>query len=304
MREERILSQIRYAHPANTQTWRARAIRVTERIDAALQSAVLCGPSAVLPQGGKAAMNGTAAAPVSKNFGESASWNGAIGISLVETQILSKDQELTFDPVQVADFSEIENEAVLSTVSAVCTLPEDWHECTYVVGKTIEPGFSCSPVLKRRNEKETFHEVPKNFTVESLLESEELRRTENGNVRGNVPIGESETSEFREGERLRSPFDRDFEEEPDAEIFCEVSDLMSRPNVMEIPAEFSILLGRCRFPISEILGWKVGTVLNLGQKLEESAEVFVNGGCAGRGFPVECENRVGVRLCSPVPERF
>ena len=249
-------------------------------------------------------MNGTAAAPVSKNFGESASWNGAIGISLVETRILSKDQELTFDPVQVADFSEMENESVLSTVSAVCTLPEDWHECTYVVGKTIEPGFSCSPVLKRRNEKETFHEVPKNFTVESLLESEELRRTENGNVCGNVPIGESETSEFREGERLRSPFDRDFEEEPDAEIFCEVSDLMSRPNVMEIPAEFSILLGRCRFPISEILGWKVGTVLNLGQKLEESAEVFVNGGCAGRGFPVECENRVGVRLCSPVPERF
>ncbi|MBQ9456311.1 MAG: FliM/FliN family flagellar motor switch protein, partial [Thermoguttaceae bacterium] len=47
---------------------------------------------------------------------------------------------------------------------------------------------------------------------------------------------------------------------------------------------------------SEILGWKKGTILNLGQKIDKTCEVFVNGGCAGRGFPVEYENRVGARV--------
>ena len=259
-------------------------------------------------------MNASVSGNGLERFGSLALDGGALGISLVETQIFPSDLEPHFEPVQVIDleFPEAGMDPEFtggSTVSAAYAVPMDWRTCVYVVAKTVEPGSRCRSDQNSGNGAEC-REALKNFTAEDLMESDGFLRLGGGVQAGGTAdapsfsLKEEELPSVREAGRIYSPFERDLEKEAEAEIVQRVPVSLDRLSVMEIPAELSIVLGRRRLPVAELLKWQVGTVLNLGQKLEESAEVFVNGCCAGSGFPVECENRVGVRLCGLDPDRF
>ena len=264
-REERILSQIRYAHPANTQIWRAHSMRQIEQFSAELQALL-----AVASWGGNAGTQ-TASQPAEALPATSVSVPVPM-TSIVETQILAKDSEELFAPIQVIDLwkDAAISESEFQPLSVTCDFPGNWTENAFVVAKTFEPPA-----------------IPQGFTAESLLEPESK---EEGEAEGGT---EPETESVP---LARTPFRTDFSEVSDLEVPQIRTAPVDAKQVMGIPVSVSILLGRAKLPVSELLEWKVGTILNLGQKTSESAEVFVNGGCAGNGFPVEYENHVGVLL--------
>ncbi|MDO4630472.1 MAG: FliM/FliN family flagellar motor switch protein, partial [Planctomycetia bacterium] len=117
------------------------------------------------------------------------------------------------------------------------------------------------------------------FTAESLLETESTEKVIEKPEEIGYPV----------------PFTTDFSLEVDVLAAETLKIRADETRVMEISVPVSVLIGRAKRSVAEILGWKIGDVVNLGQKTEETSEVFVNGGCAGRGFPVEWENRVGIQ---------
>ena len=245
-REEQILSQIQYEHPMNTQRWRVRVEKTTERFKNEIQAAMLIAAySRSMANPGFA----SAPAPVS-----------GIALppmtSLVETKIPCEG----IDPVQIVEFP-LTTEEPFEPVSVALT---DWSENSFVVSSLIEPESTIEP--------------PKDeIQPETLMETDE----------------EAETVEMP---HVLTPFTEDFSEEAETEAFPALTAPTDVQKRLEVPVPVSILLGRGRVSVSEILGWKKGTILNLGQKIDKTCEVFVNGGCAGRGFPVEYENRVGARV--------
>nr|MCR5164570.1 FliM/FliN family flagellar motor switch protein [Thermoguttaceae bacterium] len=243
-REEQILSQIQYEHPMNTQRWRARAEKTTERFKNEIQAAMLIAAysrSLGNPRPVAAPVSGIALPPMT---------------SLVETKIPCEG----IDPVQIVEFP-LTTEEPFEPVSVTLT---DWSENSFVVSNLIEPGNMIEP--------------PKDeIQPGTLLETE----------------SEAEPVEMP---HVLTPFAEDFSEEAETEAFPAVTAPVDVQKMLEVPVPVSILLGRGKVSVSEILGWKKGTILNLGQKIDKTCEVFVNGGCAGRGFPVEYENRVGARV--------
>lgn len=243
-REEQILSQIQYEHPMNTQRWRARAEKTTERFQNEIQAAMLVAAYSRWmgnPRPAAEPVSGIALPPMA---------------SLVETKIPCEG----IDPVQIVEFP-LSTEEPFEPVSVALT---DWSENSFIVSSLIEPEKTIEP--------------PKDeIRPETLMET----------------AAEAETVEMP---RVLTPFAEDFSEEDETEAFPALTAPTDVQKRLEVPVPVSILLGRGKVSVSEILGWKKGTILNLGQKIDKTCEVFVNGGCAGRGFPVEYENRVGARV--------
>ena len=176
--------------------------------------------------------------------------------SLVETKIPCEG----IDPVQIVNLP-LSTEEPFEPVSVALT---DWSENSFVVSSLIEPGNMTEPPRD---------EIQPGTLMETDSEAE--------------PV---------EMPRVQTPFAEDFSEEDETEAFPALTAPTDVQKRLEVPVPVSILLGRGKVSVSEILGWKKGTILNLGQKIDKTCEVFVNGGCAGRGFPVEYENRVGARV--------
>ncbi|MDO4859053.1 MAG: FliM/FliN family flagellar motor switch protein [Thermoguttaceae bacterium] len=244
-REEFILSQIRYEHPMNTQRWRVRAKKTSERFLCEIQAAMLIAAysRSVVPVPSPVPTQPTLQIPPMT--------------SLVETKIPCEG----IDPVQIVDFQSFVDEPF----EPVSVTLSDWSENSFIVSSLIEP------------EKTT------DVSHEGEIQPEMLMETD---VKAE-PI---------ELPHVMTPFAEDFSEEEETEAFPALTAPVDVQKMLEVPVPVSILLGRRRVSVSEILGWKKGTILNLGQKIDKTCEVFVNGGCAGRGFPVEYENRVGARV--------
>jgi flagellar motor switch/type III secretory pathway protein FliN len=243
-REEQILSQIQYEHPMNTQRWRARVEKTTERFKTEIQAAMLVAAYSRWmgnPRPGPAPVSEISLPPMA---------------SLVETKVPCEG----IDPVQIVNLP-LSTEEPFEPVSVALT---DWSENSFIVSSLIEPEKTIEPP---RDE----------IQPGTLLETE----------------SEAEPVEMP---RVLTPFAEDFSEEAETEAFPALTAPVDVQKMLEVPVPVSILLGRGKVSVSEILGWKKGTILNLGQKIDKTCEVFVNGGCAGRGFPVEYENRVGARV--------
>jgi len=163
------------------------------------------------------------------------------------------------EPVQVVDFPAV-TDAPFEPVSVEWTgCGNDWSESSFVVAKSFEPPKS--------------DVIQPEMLVEQDAEPEPVK----------IP-------------RVVIPFMEDFSEEPETEAFPALTAPVDSRKVMEIPVPVSILLGRGKLPVSELLDWKVGTILNLGQKIDETCDLSINGNCVGRGFPIECENLVGTQI--------
>ena len=244
-REEFILSQIRYEHPMNTQRWRVRAKKTSERFLCEIQAAMLIAAysRSVVPVPAPVPTQPTLQIPPMT--------------SLVETKIPCEG----IDPVQIVDFQSFVDEPF----EPVSVTLSDWSENSFIVSSLIEP--------EKTTDVSHEGEIQPEMLIETDVKAEPIE----------LP-------------HVMTPFAEDFSEEDETEAFPALTAPVDVQKMLEVPVPVSILLGRGRVSVSEILGWKKGTILNLGQKIDKTCEVFVNGGCAGRGFPVEYENRVGARV--------
>ncbi len=265
-REETILSQIHYENPIYTQRWRKRTERYLERLEAELQTAVLLAGS-LYPLRRETQKEETQEqklenSATSKNLSETLSGTVA---TLVETRLSDVKETEIFTPVETVDLSEMSFVSMTEWATEWVS-PDMWVENPVVITRTFQP-VEVEDSLKT-----------KTFTAESLLESEKLENS----VETGCP----------------ALFSVDFSQDVDVQITETWKKRVEETEMMKISVPVSVLVGRAKRSVAEILGWKVGDIINLGQKTEETSEVFINGGCAGRGFPVEWENRVGIRwLC-------
>ncbi|WP_244640170.1 flagellar motor switch protein FliN [Devosia pacifica] len=66
--------------------------------------------------------------------------------------------------------------------------------------------------------------------------------------------------------------------------------------VFDVPVRISVILGRTRMPVSDLLRLDVGTVIELDRQVGEAVEIFVNDRLVARGEIVLVENRLGVTM--------
>lgn len=66
--------------------------------------------------------------------------------------------------------------------------------------------------------------------------------------------------------------------------------------VFDVPVRISVVLGRARVPVSDLLRMDVGTVVELDRQVGEAVEIYVNDRLVARGEIVLVENRLGVTM--------
>jgi flagellar motor switch protein FliN/FliY len=66
--------------------------------------------------------------------------------------------------------------------------------------------------------------------------------------------------------------------------------------VFDVPVRISVVLGRARVPVANLLKMDVGSVVELDRQVGEAVEIFVNDRLVARGEIVLVENRLGVTM--------
>ncbi|KKC41098.1 hypothetical protein WH87_01635 [Devosia epidermidihirudinis] len=80
---------------------------------------------------------------------------------------------------------------------------------------------------------------------------------------------------------------------PEAHIERSAADLEA---VFDVPVRISVVLGRTKMPVSDLLRLDTGTVIELDRQVGEAVEIFVNDRLVARGEIVLVENRLGVTM--------
>jgi flagellar motor switch protein FliN/FliY len=66
--------------------------------------------------------------------------------------------------------------------------------------------------------------------------------------------------------------------------------------VFDVPVRISVILGRARVPVANLLKMDVGSVVELDRQVGEAVEIYVNDRLVARGEIVLVENRLGVTM--------
>jgi len=66
--------------------------------------------------------------------------------------------------------------------------------------------------------------------------------------------------------------------------------------VFDVPVRVSVVLGRTKMPVSNLLRLDTGTVIELDRQVGEAVEIFINERLVARGEIVLVENRLGVTM--------
>lgn len=66
--------------------------------------------------------------------------------------------------------------------------------------------------------------------------------------------------------------------------------------VFDVPVRVSVVLGRTRMAVSDLLKLDTGTVIELDRQVGEAVEIFINDRLVARGEIVLVEDRLGVTM--------
>jgi flagellar motor switch protein FliN/FliY len=66
--------------------------------------------------------------------------------------------------------------------------------------------------------------------------------------------------------------------------------------VFDVPVRISVVLGRTKMPVSDLLRLDAGTVIELDRQVGEAVEIFINDRLVARGEIVLVESRLGVTM--------
>ncbi|AKR56836.1 flagellar motor switch protein FliN [Youhaiella tibetensis] len=66
--------------------------------------------------------------------------------------------------------------------------------------------------------------------------------------------------------------------------------------VFDVPVRVSVVLGRTRMPVANLLRLDTGSIIELDRQVGEAIEIYVNDRLVARGEIVLVENRLGVTM--------
>ena len=115
------------------------------------------------------------------------------------------------------------------------------------------------------------------------------------------PAGDSsETSETSESEPQKSSLNDELEEMIATDTISnndsENKTAEDLEAVFDVPVRVSVVLGRTKMPISNLLGMDVGSVVELDRQVGEAIDIHVNDRLVARGEIVLVEDRLGVTM--------
>lgn len=87
--------------------------------------------------------------------------------------------------------------------------------------------------------------------------------------------------------------DDDRNKGPEAYVERTAADLEA---VFDVPVRISVVLGRTKMPVSELLRLDTGTVIELDRQVGEAVEIFINERLVARGEIVLVESKLGVTM--------
>ncbi len=80
---------------------------------------------------------------------------------------------------------------------------------------------------------------------------------------------------------------------PEAHVERTAADLEA---VFDVPVRISVVLGRTKMPVSDLLRLDTGTVIELDRQVGEAVEIFINERLVARGEIVLVESKLGVTM--------
>src|SRR5690554_247068 len=83
------------------------------------------------------------------------------------------------------------------------------------------------------------------------------------------------------------------EETPEAYVERSAADLEA---VFDVPVRISVVLGRTKMAVSDLLKLDTGTVIELDRQVGEAVEIFINERLVARGEIVLVESKLGVTM--------
>jgi len=215
--------------------------------------------------------------------------------------------------LQQSAVAEAMNQMIGSASTAMATM----------VGKEVD----INPPLVKMWELEEEYDIPgidKNtfvckvefdLTVEGLIESKIMQLYERKTITEIVDIMQSGLNEEEPPKVEESPketYQREvIKEKPKLEenvlvqkpVFNELnkSDDSSRTPrnldlIMDVPLEFSVVLGKSKKTIKEILSFGNGSVIELNKQADEALEIYVNGKLIAQGEVVVINENFGIRI--------
>lgn len=66
--------------------------------------------------------------------------------------------------------------------------------------------------------------------------------------------------------------------------------------VFDVPVRISVVLGRTKMPVANLLKMDIGSIIELDRQVGEAVEIYVNERLVARGEIVLVENRLGVTM--------
>jgi flagellar motor switch protein FliN/FliY len=80
---------------------------------------------------------------------------------------------------------------------------------------------------------------------------------------------------------------------PESHIERNAADLEA---VFDVPVRVSVVLGRTKMPVSDLLKLDTGTVIELDRQVGEAVEIFINERLVARGEIVLVDSKLGVTM--------
>jgi flagellar motor switch protein FliN/FliY len=108
-----------------------------------------------------------------------------------------------------------------------------------------------------------------------------------------LSASDNDTDTEQEGINFEEMLASVSQESPEAHVERSAADLEA---VFDIPVRISVVLGRTKMAVSNLLRLDTGTVIELDRQVGEAVEIFINDRLVARGEIVLVESKLGVTM--------
>jgi flagellar motor switch protein FliN len=213
-----------------------------------------------------------------------------------------RNSELT--EIEISAVSEAMNQMVGSTSTALATILNTPINISPPQAKLwINETSSMSDNI---NESDNMISIAFKLTIEELIDSEVMLLLQINTAKG---IIDRMTQSIEEPEQRNTAKDTASYRKPSSEVkkaqFAPLTPMTSGEQqnidlILDVPLDISVILGRTKKTIKEILELGTGSVVELDKLTEEPVEILVNGKKVAYGELVVVDEHFGVRITSIV----
>lgn len=233
-------------------------------------------------------MIGTASTSLSTVFGRT------INISPPQTRVLDvvdgvRNYRLpTEDPVTVVAFKMMVGELLDTEIMQIMSIETAKEEAALLLSQLTGAGAALGSEEPVPEEEEAPEQVP--FAGEEEPSFAPAAEAASGREEAAAALT------LEKGEK--APFTR--ERRPQKVSYLSEAEQRRLELLLDIPLKVSVVLGRTKRPIKEVLGLTPGAIVELSSQVDEPVEILVNGMLIARGEVVAVNENFGVRITSIV----